>query len=202
LDRLASLKLSGGQIREAARQALERARWVDGREATLADYFAAAASQTGGDLGTLAQKITPIYGWGDIVLPDDPTARWDHARYVPDAIGVELGQNDFSTGIPDQVEYVTAYVQFVEKLRRDAPQAVIFLMQSPMQSDQPNADDARRAALRACLTQVVARVHSPKVMLAPVRYHPGVPGNGHPSGADHVAMADELEPLFRKALGW
>ncbi len=137
----------------------------------------------------------------ELALPDDPAAVWDHQRYVPDAIGIELGQNDFSTGIPDQVEYVIAYVQFVEKLRRDAPQALIFLMESPMQDDDP-ARDPRRAALHACLAQVVAHFNSPKVVLAPVRHYPGVPGNTHPTGAEHASIADGLEPLLRHALGW
>ena len=138
----------------------------------------------------------------ELALPDVPAARWDHSQYVPDAIGIELGQNDFSQGVPDQIDYVNAYVQFIEKLRRDAPQAVIFLMQSAMQNDGDPVGDPRRAALLAYLTQVVARCHTPKVLLAPVRHYPGVPGNTHPTGAEHAAMADELEPLFRRALGW
>jgi lysophospholipase L1-like esterase len=137
----------------------------------------------------------------ELALPDDPAAWWDHQRYVADAIGIELGQNDFSSGIPDQAEYVNAYVQFVEKLRRDAPQAVIFLMNSPMQADA-STGDPRRAALCAYLAQVVAKCNTPKVILAPLRHYAGVPGNTHPTGADHAAMADELEPVFRRALGW
>ena len=62
----------------------------------------------------------------ELALPDDPTVRWDYSRYVPDAIGIQLGTNDFSQGIPDQNEFINAYVQFVEKVRRDAPQSTDF----------------------------------------------------------------------------
>jgi hypothetical protein len=147
------------------------------------------------------QATTNAPQFYELALPDDPVARWDPRRYVPDAIGVMLGQNDFSTGIPDQVGYVHAYEQFIETLRRDAPQAVIILINSPMQSDEAGGD-LRRPTLLAYLAQVVAHFNSPKVILAPVRHYAGVPGNTHPTGADHAAIAAELEPVIRRAVGW
>jgi hypothetical protein len=137
----------------------------------------------------------------ELALPDGPAVPWDHSRYVPDAIGIQLGTNDFSQGVPDQSEFVNAYVQFIEKVRRDAPEALIFLMDSPIVKDDP-VTGPRRTVLHAYLEQVVSRTGSPKVMLAPLKHYPGVPGNGHPSGQEHVAMADELEPVLRRALGW
>ncbi len=137
----------------------------------------------------------------ELALPDDPAVRWDPARYVPDAIGIQLGTNDFNQGVPDQNEFVNAYVQFIQKVRRDAPGALIFIMDSPI-VDNDAAKGPRRTILHFYLEQIVARVRDPKVVLAPLPRYPGVPGNGHPTGAEHVAMADELEPLLRKALGW
>ena len=137
----------------------------------------------------------------ELALPDDPTAQWDHRRYVPDAIGIQLGTNDFSLGIPDQNEFVNAYVEFIRKLRRDAPNAQIFLMDSPIVNDEP-VKGPRRTVLHAYLGQIIARVASDKVRLAPLAHYPGVPGNGHPTGREHEAMVAELEPVFRQALGW
>jgi hypothetical protein len=137
----------------------------------------------------------------ELALPDDPAVRWDHARYVPDAIGIQLGTNDFSPGIPEQSEFVNAYVEFIRKIQRDAPQAFIFIMDSPIVNDEPGRGP-RRTLLHFYLEQVVARIGSPKVMLAPLPRYAGVPGNGHPSGAEHEAMAAELEPAFRRVLGW
>lgn len=134
-------------------------------------------------------------------VPDEATPRWDHARYVPDAIVIGLGTNDFNQGVPDQNEFVNAYVEFVEKVRRDAPQAAIFLIDSPIVNDEP-AKGPRRTVLHSYLERIVARIGSPRVLLAPVSVYPGVPGNGHPTGADHVGMADEIEPVMRRVLGW
>ncbi len=137
----------------------------------------------------------------ELALPDDPTVPWEHARYVPEAIGLELGTNDFSPGVPDQNEFVNAYVEFIRKVRRDAPGALIFIMDSPIVDDDP-IRGPRRTVLHAYLEQVVTRVRNPQVVLAPLRHYPGVPGNGHPTGQDHLAIAAELEPVLHRALGW
>jgi lysophospholipase L1-like esterase len=134
-------------------------------------------------------------------LPDDPASRWDAARYVPDAVGIQLGTNDFNLGAPDRDEFVAAYVALIRRVRRDAPAAWIFVMDSPIVDDEP-VKGPRRTVLHAYLVEVVTRVADPKVRLAPLPHYPGVPGNGHPTGREHEAMATELEPAFRQALGW
>jgi lysophospholipase L1-like esterase len=137
----------------------------------------------------------------ECALPDDVGARWDFAAYVPDAIGVCLCTNDFDEGIPDQTEFVRVYAEFVRKLRHDAPHASIFLIESPILQDM--ADQVpKRAVARAYLREVIRRVADPAVHLAPISAYPTVPNDGHPDGAAHRAVADELEPLLRRTLGW
>lgn len=136
----------------------------------------------------------------ELALPDDPAALWDPALYVPDAVGIQLGTNDCASGIPDQNEFVNAYVELIRKVRRDAPNALIFLMDSPMLYDDPAGP--RRSVLHAYLVGVVKRIGSPRVVLAPLAHVDGVPGNSHPSGPDHEAMATEIEPILRQGLGW
>jgi lysophospholipase L1-like esterase len=138
----------------------------------------------------------------ELALPDDPAAAWDPAAYVPDAIGICLGTNDFSQGIPDEREFVNAYVEFLRKIRRDAPQACIFLMESPILIDGPDGGVPKRSALRGYLQEIITRAGDPRVVFAPVSHYPGVPNNGHPVAAENRAMADALEPLFRQTLGW
>lgn len=135
----------------------------------------------------------------ELALPDEPETLWDHTAYVPDVIGIQLGTNDFNQGIPDQNEFINTYVEFVRKVRRDAPEATIFLMDSPIVADEAGRGP-RRTVLHSYLEQIVTRLNSPLVVLAPLAHYAGVPGNGHPTGAEHEAMADELEPLIRRAL--
>ena len=130
--------------------------------------------------------------------PDEAGLFWNPTNYVPDAIGIMLGTNDFNQGIPDQNEFVNAYVEFVEKVRRDAPKAPVFLIDSPIVNDEALP---KRAVLVAYIDEVVKRVRSPLVGHAHIRHYPGRPSNAHPIAEEHVAIADELEPLFKKALG-
>jgi hypothetical protein len=74
-------------------------------------------------------------------------------------------------------------------------------MDSPILSDSPG-QAPRRSVLHGYLEEIIRRVGSPRVLLAPLSHYPGVPGNGHPTGPEHVAMARELEPLLRRELGW
>lgn len=134
-------------------------------------------------------------------LPDDPKSHWDPRRYVPDAIGICLGTNDFNQGIPDQNEFVNAYVEFVRKVRRDAPNAWIFLIGSPIVWDEPGKPP-RGSVLNAYIAEVVQKLDDPRVEAAPVHHYPGHSYDAHPTAAEHQAMATELEPRFRKALGW
>jgi len=136
----------------------------------------------------------------ELAMPDEPATHWDHSRYVPDAIGIQLGTNDFNSGIPDEEEFVTAYVELLRKVRRDAPKAWIVIMDSPILNDDAKAP--KHSVLHAYLEEIARRVRDDRVVVAPIKRCPGVPGNGHPTGAEHEAMADELEPVFRRVLGW
>ena len=65
--------LSGGQIEDAARMAQQLAA-LRGPDAPIHmdDLRAAAIAQSNQALQRIAQKITPVYGWDDIVLPPSP----------------------------------------------------------------------------------------------------------------------------------
>jgi ATPase family associated with various cellular activities (AAA) len=83
----ARFRLSAGQIREAVTTASASSRWraactsseegfpgaMAAAAPDLADLSAAARTQCGHELASLAHKIEPRYGWCDIVLPDDQT---------------------------------------------------------------------------------------------------------------------------------
>ncbi|MDR3738973.1 MAG: GDSL-type esterase/lipase family protein [Terracidiphilus sp.] len=149
--------------------------------------------------GNPAVRCAPEYY--ESALPDDPATRWNPRAYVPDAIGVCLGNNDFDSGVPDEVQYVAAYTEFLRKLRRDAPQAQIIVIPSPSLTDAAGGVP-KRTIQRAYLEEIVQRLGDRLTRIAPISSHPGVPGDGHPSGTAHRAVADELESIFRSALNW
>lgn len=132
-----------------------------------------------------------------LALTDTPDAKWDHAAYVPDAIGICLGTNDFNPGIPDRGEYVEAFVGFVRTVRRDAPEADIFLISSPM-----HGVGEARSVLIEYLEETRRRLGDDSVHVVEVSHYPGRDVDSHPIAREHRAMAAELEPIFRRVLGW
>lgn len=147
--------------------------------------------------GNRAVNNAPVFY--ERALADDEDSRWNHSSYIPDAFGICLGTNDFSRGIPDQNEFVNAYVEFVRKLKRDAPDAQIILIDSPMFGFEGN-DGVKRAALSMYLDQVVEFVGCESVTHAKLGHYPGRPENAHPVASEHRAIAEELAPVFQKAL--
>lgn len=76
-DLATRFRLTPRQIETAVRAARAQVDWqqpgVDGGITAVSpsQLFAAARQQCGHDLAALAQKITPLYTWNDIVLPDE-----------------------------------------------------------------------------------------------------------------------------------
>jgi lysophospholipase L1-like esterase len=149
--------------------------------------------------GLTSARLAPEYY--EYTLPDDVTTKWDPQKYVPDLIGICLGNNDFGIGVPDQVSYINAYTEFVRKLRRDAPEAFILLITSPSLTDDPGKVPMRTVQ-KAYLEEVVQRLGDPRVQVVQIAHYEGVPGDFHPSGTSHRAVANELEPVIRKLLNW
>ncbi len=69
--------LTGGAIRGAAQAAAARARRRSARSPTVtqADLDHCARDQVMHKLGTLANRITPRFGWADLILPNDERDR-------------------------------------------------------------------------------------------------------------------------------
>ena len=131
-------------------------------------------------------------------LPDDPESSWDHSQYVPDAIGVCLGQNDFNQDIPNRESWVAAYVNFLRRIRETAPKASIFVINSPMSRD--DGPSSKGGAMLSYLDEIVRTSGDSMIKRANVAHYPGVtPTDGHPSTASHAKIADELLPAFTKA---
>ncbi|MDX2152653.1 MAG: ATP-binding protein [Bryobacteraceae bacterium] len=85
VEELAALyRLNANEIERSVSSAAQQAR-LDGRKASGDDFFAAARSQSARDLGALAQKVSPVYTWDDLVLPPDSIAQLreitNQARY-------------------------------------------------------------------------------------------------------------------------
>jgi hypothetical protein len=174
-----------------------------------------------------ANDLRPMPQVYDLLLPEltDTSAAntWDTTTWVPDAVVVALGTNDFSPGdnpaltapgtpanarpLMDVPTFVSAYVAFVDKLRAFYPSAHIFAMGSPML-----VDDWPTAGLyksRTDLENAIAMVESHYAAAGDLKVHKvsiaKVAGSGcgtHPGVAEHKVVAATLEAAVKSALGW
>ncbi len=97
---------------------------------------------------------------------NDASAKWDTSKYVPEAILIGLGTNDFSPGdapanaprpIMSVTEFTAKYVEFINTLHSYYPQAHFFLLQSPMLGDAwPDASYTSRTSQWEAINNVVA----------------------------------------------
>ena len=122
---------------------------------------------------------------------------WNQGDYDADLVVIAIGTNDFNPGIPEHTAYVDAYTAFVRRVLRDHPHARVALTEGVL------LEGEKKAALIGYLREAMARVGDARVhLLAPTTHQPGDAVNGHPTTAQHAAMAAELLPQLRRISGW
>lgn len=141
-----------------------------------------------------------------LAIPEETAApAWDHSAYEPDVVFVSLGTNDFNLAIgalPEQEAFVTAYVGFVRAIRARHPQAYVLLTEGAIVSDAADPGRPQRTVLREYLAETARRLGDARVRVLAGRHYAGDSSDGHPTHEQHAAMARDLEPLIREAVGW
>lgn len=160
--------------------------------------------------------------YDSLFLEDEESPEWDPKDFVPDAVLIALGTNDFSPGDDyqndmfdedarakmDIDDYVDAYVEFVDKLRSDDyyPDAEIFLVGSPMLGDDYPPGYTSRSDFQAALAAVEAHYVNDgveNVHTVGVHRTTGTGCGTHPSAREHLDVArDDVVPVVREVMGW
>jgi len=140
-------------------------------------------------------------------VPEDAGAsRWEPAQYVPDAVIINLGTNDFSTPGVDRAAFVARYERFLAALRGYYPQAVLVAALGPMLSDDyPPGASAWTHAQADVRAVVAARRRAGDLRVHAFFFPPQKPPYGqdwHPTVATHEQMAQALSAELRRLLGW
>lgn len=120
---------------------------------------------------------------------------WDFSKYQPDLVTVCLGQND---GVQDSTVFCSRYIDFLGRLRKVYPKAVIMCLSSPM------ADSTLNAVLRRYIGAIVGdagrrdkKIHA---FFYSRRYFHGC--DTHPDVEEHGEMAKELGAYIKKVMQW
>lgn len=136
-------------------------------------------------------------------LPARPESRWDHTRFEPAVVVVNLGTNDFSPGEPPtEAAFVAAYAGLLRRIHALHPRAPVVSALGPMLAGEAlrrarTALERAAALLRGEGDRGVVRLEH-----APQSLADGLGSDGHPSARTHRRMAGELMAVIRSELGW
>ncbi|WP_052480982.1 SGNH/GDSL hydrolase family protein [Gilvimarinus agarilyticus] len=147
--------------------------------------------------GRTDEAQAPQFFYQAIADSEAPAA--DLTAFVPDVILISLGTNDFSLGIgplPEREHFVSTYVDFTQRLLALYPDAEIALTEGAIVNDNADPERPQKTVLREYIAATVEQLGSPRVRQVLSQYHPGDKCDAHPTGAQHRAMAHELQPLI------
>jgi lysophospholipase L1-like esterase len=105
---------------------------ADAARALDAQYTCIAWS---GRLMWPTNTMSSIYG---LILPTDTNTHWDFSKWIPQAVVIALGTNDFNGGTPVEKDWDQGYEAFIQRVRSHYPQAIIYCATSPMLWGNPN----------------------------------------------------------------
>jgi lysophospholipase L1-like esterase len=196
---------------------------VDGKSASCAAapsnenydlaYGAVAARALGADLITVAWTAKGMYRnfAGDMneTIPEvygrtlgvQPAVTWDYSSWIPDAVVISLGDNDFQQGDPGP-PFSATYTTFVKRLRGYYPQAQIICAVGPKLSG------AHLTRARQYVMEIVSALNAggdARVSFLELPQPAAGEGSGcggHASAATHQHMGDTLTAELKAKLGW
>jgi lysophospholipase L1-like esterase len=141
------------------------------------------------------------------ILPDSGTApAWDPSRYLPDAVIINVGTNDFSTEGFDTDAYTQAYSEFLASLRGYYPSALFVAAIGPMLTDSyPPGAMSLSNAQQGIQDAIAAREAEGDANIVFVNFPAQSSPYGedwHPTVGTHASMAEQLAEVLRGELGW
>jgi hypothetical protein len=126
---------------------------------------------------------------------------WNFNQWQPDAVVVRLGRNDYwQKPHPKREMFRSAYMKLINDIRINYPDAHIFALCSPMRRD-PHCDYINSVVNELKLKKNDKKIHFIKM---DVKFNDrrDFGCEKHPNRFGHKKLADFLEPIIRKEMGW
>jgi len=127
-------------------------------------------------------------------LADDSNSIWNPSQYIPDAILINIGTNDYWEGSVTD-DYRFAMSKLVAKVTTDYPGKPVYLIVSPMLTNKIH--DAQK--------QVLATLAKDKIKVLDLGQNNGSEGFGcdyHPNAITHARLGEVLEKNLKADLQW
>jgi len=153
--------------------------------------------------GNTEEQQAPDFFQSSVPIGTDSPA-WDHSRYSPDLIFIALGTNDFNLDIgpfPEQETYVSRYLEFIEDLRQQHPNAKIVITEGPIVNDKTDRERPQKTVLQKYLKAVQQNSNGEATYLAS-KVYAGDACDAHPTAKQHQKIAKDFTPKLKKLMGW
>jgi len=158
-----------------------------------AEYVSIAVSGIG--LTCSWNPILMLDAW-DKVVPDPAAERWNFSGRSPDAVVINLGQNDYgfpnSQGLPLSPDFAPRYVSFARAIRDVYPRSLIVCAMGGMTAYRDSAE------IRAAWSKAMDEIRSADSSAMELRFEAF--SSAHPREPVHRALAEELEAFLRAKL--
>ncbi len=139
---------------------------------------------------------------------------WNFQNWIPEAVVVSLGSNDFVRGPPDSAKFVNAYAEFLVSLNKNYPNAEFFILDGPMMSNDYPIDSASGEPyptsdiFQRYLNGLIKRLYQKNFenihyySLTPNHYKVGYGAEWHPNVLQHQINGTELSNYISGIMGW
>lgn len=136
--------------------------------------------------------------------PSREDSRWDFDRGpVPDIVVINLGTNDFRTGILSESEWVKSYLGFLDFVRSKRPHAQIFLTNGSIMGPGEKLDNLRQWNREVVSKRQAAGDTRIRVLDFEIQNPAdGYGSDWHPSVKTHEKMAAQLAVAIQNAVNW
>ena len=139
------------------------------------------------------------------VYPDSTGVNWNHKLFQPDLICINLGTNDFFSGV-DLIKFTDCYLDFIIRLSKKYPESKFLLVLGPVLNDSlpENALRICRVMMEDIILQIQL-LKTIKIEMFELSQQTGELGYGthkHPSVAQHIKNANELTAFLKNYLEW
>jgi lysophospholipase L1-like esterase len=141
-------------------------------------------------------------------IPSEAAPTWDFSAWIPHAVVINLGTNDFSVGDPGEQPFTDAYKKLVAAVRGNYKDAYIFCAVGPMLSDSYPPGQQQLTKARAYVKKVVDDLTAQgdgRMRFIEFPTQDAANGLGcdyHPSVKTNQLMADQLAQALKSELGW
>ncbi len=146
------------------------------------------------------ENLCFTWNWIDGQNPSD--LEWDFSEYQPEAVVINLGQNDSSYTKKDEAkcaEFVDGYVDFLKTVRKNNPDAAIECVLGLMGNDLYSQIEEAVAAYTDETGDTNIFVHELSLQDSDDF---GYGSDYHPAEGSHILAAGELVDFMKEDLGW